>query len=140
MTASAARWQTWYRRMLRGALCAYWVVLFIATHIPKIPKALDFNISDKGLHSGSYTLLSFLLAACWGNERSLTWRAAAGLLGLVAAYGALDELLQIPVGRHADILDWRADLLGGLTGIGVYALGAWIVTRLKKPAAPIGES
>jgi len=36
---------------------------------------------------------------------------------VLATYGAVDELLQIPVGRTCDIADWVFDLLGGSLGV-----------------------
>ena len=49
----------------------------------------------------------------------LTPRRAGLVLMVVAVYGAADELLQIPVGRHADLYDWLADCAGALIGLGL---------------------
>jgi VanZ family protein len=46
----------------------------------------------------------------------------------VAGYGILDELTQIPVGRHADVRDWFADVTGAIIGI-VLAAGLHVTLR-----------
>jgi VanZ family protein len=115
VTESRNRVQT----ILRAALVCYWVTLFVATHIPKLPQVVE-RISDKAWHLAGYGILALLLAAA--TSPTLTVRGYSLLLGLLAGYAIFDELLQIPVGRHCDALDWVADMLGALIGLGSFAL------------------
>jgi VanZ family protein len=46
-------------------------------------------------------------------------------------YGALDELLQIPVGRHCDLWDWVADM-GGVAAVLAVA-GFYLALRSGEP-------
>lgn len=50
-------------------------------------------------------------------------------MAVLGAYGVLDELLQIPVGRIASIADWGADLLGIMLGVGLEAFLAFPIER-----------
>jgi VanZ family protein len=51
----------------------------------------------------------------------------------VAVYGAFDELTQIPVGRHADVADWFADVAGSVIGLALFAMVRSIFARRTKP-------
>ena len=108
-----------YRRLLTVCLAIYWGVIFTATHTPIPPQAIP-PVSDKVLHYFAYAVLGVLLTV-WqilrDERHRLTLRQAAWLLGIVCLYGIADELLQIPVNRHADIYDFLADLAGGSVGI-----------------------
>jgi hypothetical protein len=74
------------RRGLALVLAGYWLALFIATHLPRIPASLELPGSDKWHHFAAYAGLSFLLAAWRTLGRHLTWKAALGVIGLVALY------------------------------------------------------
>jgi VanZ family protein len=125
--------------VIAALLIVYWIALFVATHLPHVPSALETRISDKSLHGGSYALLALLLAAWHGMRRKVTWSTALGMLAIIAAYGAFDELTQIPVGRHADILDWRADIVGGIIGIGAYILAQRLIRSVGQRRERAGE-
>lgn len=100
----------------------YWLAIFVATHLPKLPESVDLSqVSDKSLHYGAYAGLAFLLSASLGVN-GWSWGRAGLVLGVAGLYGAVDEVLQIPVNRHADVLDWQADMVGAGTGILVYTL------------------
>jgi VanZ family protein len=110
-------------------LGAYWLALVIGTHIPRPPEELlPFGESDKVLHLSAYAGLAFLACLNWSLRRDFTWRAAAGSWIAIVAFGALDEVTQIPVGRQCDPMDWLADACGTLGGIAAFAL----VRRLRR--------
>ena len=108
-------------RIASLCLLGYWLVLFIATHLPSqsMPKVA---FSDKIQHLVAYAGLGFLLAwalprqAVW--HRHLTLALAAGLI-----YGGVDELTQkfIP-GRHCDWWDFMADAAGVCCGLVAYVV------------------
>jgi VanZ family protein len=118
-------------RLATILLTTYWCLLFIATHIPK-PPSLHVQHIDKVFHFAAYAGLAFLLA--W----SLPTIPNHPLLNVLLAafvsisYGVVDECLQIPVGRTADILDWIADSIGAVSGLCAYAvLRCWLMKRGK---------
>jgi VanZ family protein len=123
MTASAHPETTWRHRFVTRALIVYWAILFTGTHVPKLPwerltpKDGFFFLSDKWQHYLGYTILAVLLAAWWSTRRRLTVAAAALLWTVIVAYGYFDEFTQPFFGRDYDLLDWRADAIGGLTGL-----------------------
>lgn len=108
-------------RFLRAAssagLAAYWLTMFTATHIPKVPVELTPRISDKWQHYLAYAILGAFAAWWWSLRRPFGWLAAAGLFALIATYGAFDEATQPLFGRDAELLDWRADIIGAATGL-----------------------
>jgi VanZ family protein len=46
-----------------------------------------------------------------------------GVWGVIAVYGAVDELTQPWAGRFCDLNDWLADIGGGAIGLAL----AWVV-------------
>ena len=127
MTASALASPAHRFAKLSGlVLVVYWIGLFLGTHTPKV-SGVDFSVMDKILHFGAYFGLSLLFALAWSLRRPLVARGYAVLAMLLLAYGALDELLQIPVGRHCDPLDWLADTCGVITGLALFwTAGRWL--------------
>lgn len=121
----------WYRRLVVTALTAYWLLMFTATHVPKIPRELEPKISDKWQHYVAYAGLGVLLAAWWSLRRRLAWGAAFGLLAVAALYGAFDEITQPLFGRDAELLDWRADVIGAATGLALYAIVSWMTSSRR---------
>ena len=107
-------------------LIVYWTGLFIGTHTPRT-SIVDFTVTDKVLHYAAYLGLTFLLALTWSLYRPFVARSYVAVLALLAAYGAVDELLQIPVGRHGDPLDWIADLCGVLSALALF----WMTLKLR---------
>lgn len=128
---------TWGGPLRWGILAVYWGLLFVATHIPKIPENLEPGVSDKWMHYAAYGGLAFLLAFsvshAKGGSGRLTWRLAGCVMIICAVYGVVDELLQGLVSRQPDLRDWVADVLGSATGTLLYGLLAacW---RLLVPA------
>ncbi len=121
------------RRPAAFLLACYWLTLVVATHIPLPPEeVLPLGSSDKLLHWGAYAVLAFLASLNWALWRPLTWRAAALLWASIAAFGAIDEVTQIPVGRQGDPADWIADVAGALCGIALFEL-VWLAVRRFLP-------
>lgn len=105
-----------HRRLLTTCLAAYWALIFTVTHIPaqKLP---DTHVSDKVEHFVAYLILTILLYLNAWIRNISALRASMWIAGIGMIYGALDELLQIPVNRHADVHDWIADMSGVMTGL-----------------------
>jgi VanZ family protein len=95
-------------------LAAYWLALILGTHLPHPPQSMV--ASDKSLHFSAYAGLAFLVSWNWSLRRALGWRQRIWIFVVLAAFGAIDEITQIPVGRQCDLFDWTADVLGILAG------------------------
>ena len=97
---------------------AYWIGIFYLTHLPpeRLPKA---RVSDVHAHFTAYAVLALLLL--WSlRYTDLSSRAAAWwVLGLCLFYGAVDEILQIPIGRICSMSDWVADATGAVTVVAI---------------------
>ncbi|MBM80643.1 MAG: hypothetical protein CMJ78_08630 [Planctomycetaceae bacterium] len=102
------------------ALVGYWLALFIATHLPEPESLMPKKVSDKWLHFGAYFGLAVLLSSFCSvkTNTSLKTRAYLPAIALLL-YGIADELLQIPVNRTCDVMDWLADSAGVVVGVAV---------------------
>lgn len=116
------------RRWVIAALVAYWCLIFTLTHIPVQTAALPRH-SDKLAHILMYSGLGFLLAAWFYSRGSRGWRLFVMVTAIASGYGVLDELLQIPVGRHADLFDWLADTIGGTIGYSCFLVAKCILSK-----------
>lgn len=111
---TADRWLS-HRRVL---LAVIWISLVILTHIPVPQTVQGLGVSDKLIHLIGYFPLGLLLPACRVPGCGSGWRC----LVVIAIYGILDELFQIPVGRTASALDWVTDVLGILLGLSAWRM------------------
>ena len=102
------RWLT----IRRSGLIAIWFTLVILTHIPVPRSVKGLQVSDKLVHFMVYFPVGLLLPTCRVRCCLDWWKC----LLVIAICAALDELLQIPVHRHASVLDWLADVMGALLG------------------------
>jgi len=76
--------------------------------------------TDKSAHFFGYGMLGVALFA---SLRVLGWRDPVLLVLVIGlAYGAIDEWLQIPVGRDCELADWFADAAGIAASVAVCAL------------------
>lgn len=116
------------RRLSGTLLAVYWVAIFVTTHIPN-PEAIAPKVSDKTLHFGAYAGLTLLWLAWLQTRSKLHWKWLGWTLPLMAVYGAADEILQIPVGRHCDLYDWFADMGGVAIGLFLGAAFLWVTSR-----------
>ena len=121
--------QKFFHRSPYLLLAVYWISLFIATHLPKVPYV---HIPGKGrtAHAVAYAMLACLLLICLRTRSggSLSLTTAGGAILVIAVYALLDEYSQPLTGRDADIIDWSFDLLG--------AIGLTIVYLLVVPQRP----
>lgn len=101
-------------------LIFYWIILFTLTTLPaySVPAV---GVNDKFEHLLAYFGLSFLLyLTLLFQKKSVFLKNNAVLFTLlfVFAYGILDEVHQLMIpGRSCELLDFLADLLGGIIGI-----------------------
>ncbi len=105
----------------------YFVLLMMLTHMP-IPAQVAAVTSpmDKSLHLAAYGLLTALTVALFMNWRIFAFPQKRILVGLVTI-AALDEILQGPVGRCPEVMDWLFDCAGiGLGLLSSQLLVWWI--------------
>jgi len=103
-------------------LALYWLGIFTLTHVPRLPPPPDVPQADKWAHLLAYALLAVLYFSARSTVRPLLRSDYAKGLLIFVVYGAADELLQIPVGRSAEFLDWLADVVGALVGTTFFIL------------------
>ena len=132
MTATAITPSTptlrWLRRIILIGTAVYWLGLFALTHTPVTLPAIVVS-HDKTGHFIGYAILG---AALYMTLRVAGWRdATLGVLVIGLAYGAIDEWLQIPVGRSCELNDWFADAAGTACAAAVGGL----VTRWREQRA-----
>lgn len=129
------RISSYARLSVVSALVVYWLAMFIGTHLPSGVIAHP-RTWDKLLHFAAYGGLTFLLAWPFVARFGSSLATYAYLLMIAAAYGAVDELAQIPIrGRRADIWDWVADMLGAVAGLVAYRLCLAVITSIRSQAA-----
>jgi len=108
-----------------GPVAAWVAVLltFAVISLPEAPQPQAWNI-DKMRHAAAYALLGALLArAVVATSRHLSTALVAAFFG-VCAVGLATEVIQLAVpGRTADVVDWAADITGGLAGAGLFLRG-----------------
>lgn len=107
--------RTRWDRAALAALPAYWVLLFISTHYPRVSIPGEIPQSDKLVHFTAFGLLAFLY---WRFARALRPPGARSVWvsGVVLiAYAALDEYLQQFFGRFTDLMDFLANTAGIVT-------------------------
>jgi VanZ family protein len=129
-TMNRSSWQQRLRTLSLAALVGYWVVLVVVTHIPTVPQPLAS--SDKYQHFVAYGGLALLIAWAWSLRAPFGWKQALLVLALVGLQGAFDEVTQPLFGRHADVTDWRADMIGAVVAVVVFsAVRALVRGRLN---------
>ena len=106
------------RMLLAIALASYWLVAFLGTHMPIPAGVVPRGGGDKVLHLVGYSVLASLLMGLRASRGPFGWYSIVMRWLVLAAYGAFDEITQLLVGRHADVADWYADLIGACCGLG----------------------
>ncbi len=106
------------RRGIGWLLACYWTLMFVCSHVTLSEGSPALEIQDKVLHFAAFAGLA-LLAMTYQHVRKggTGWLDLAAVWGILAAYGAFDEITQIPVGRTGDPLDWLADAAGAAAGL-----------------------
>jgi VanZ family protein len=102
------RWQ----HAAQIALPAYWLLLFVATHYPRVRIPGEIPHSDKLLHFTAFGVLAFLYWQFARVRRGVGPRFVWSSAVVLIAYAALDEYLQQFVGRFTDVMDFVADAAG----------------------------
>jgi len=101
-------------------LIFYWLILFTLTTLPteSIPSV---GVSDKVEHLLAYFVLSILLyLTLLFQKKSVLLKNYAMLFTvlIVFTYGIIDEVHQLMIpGRSCELLDFLADMIGGIIGI-----------------------
>jgi VanZ family protein len=119
-----------HHRLWQLALAAYWLMLFVGTHIPIERMPMPARTADKWAHVVVFALLSALFAATW--ELSAGRLNVAHLLRVwfvVALYGAFEEATQPLVNRYASIYDWLADVVGAGIGLVLFVVVRYALLR-----------
>lgn len=115
--------------LLLAATAAYWLVMFVGTHLPGSVHHLGGHW-DKLYHFGAFCGLAVLLGFCVGCFRAVQFWQQAGIIGGVACYGVVDELTQtLAKNRTADPLDWLADACGAISGMMMFAVAMRFLSR-----------
>ena len=112
-------------RLTLVILYVYWLTIFVLSHIPRDYVPSGWTVSGKLHHLVAYfvlTLLVFINAELIGRA-SLRSKKTWLMIGVVIAYGALDEFLQVFIpGRHGSHLDWAVDVVACLLCVGLLLL------------------
>ena len=101
-------------------LIIYWIALFAGTHLEFPDDSSIHQLNDKLLHFGAYTGLAFLLGLTLSFRRKLNATVLLMTFSGLILYAIADELLQIPVGRDCNLLDFLADCAGIFFGLGLF--------------------
>ena len=128
----------WISKLIVPALVFYWLALFVATHSPRLSIPLHVSMVDKLAHFSAYACLAFLTTLTWRVFRPVTDVTYRMVFLLLAGYGAIDELSQIPIpGRKGDWFDWFADLLGIAAGLVAFAVVRRLFRRRAAAKPPV---
>lgn len=127
-----------YRRWVYLLLTCFWGAMFVGTHLPKPPPSAGM-LSDKVMHLLAFTGLGFLLSAAVAAQGKSPAQRFFRLLLILATYAAADELLQIPVGRDAELGDWLADITGAALGLTSFLVLRGVVHRIRGVTADVPE-
>ena len=113
------------------ALLFYWILLFIGTHIPANDVLSKLHASDKVLHAAAFAGLAFLMAWAIPTDRTRIHKNTVCAAIVCVIYAAVDEILQIPVGRTADWKDFVADCVGICMGLSTYTIARAILIKAE---------
>ena len=104
-----------HRRARRRLLLwlSYWILIFVATHVPTVPGLAAPRFTDKVVHFGLYAVLT-ILGSRWysASVRKPSLRGLIGWATIYVAYAAFDEWLQGYTLRSPSLADFLADAAG----------------------------
>ena len=116
-------------------LLIYVGLIFLLSSLSKIPYSILGFVPDKLLHFVEYALLAALIArAIYSLPKPSAWWVVLLITFVaVAILGTLDELYQSAIPRRSpELLDWVADVSGGLLGGICYLfLKLWLTRRAQ---------
>lgn len=103
------------RRWLPPLLWA--AIILVISSVP-VPAVAAPPGADKGVHALLYLVLGVLSGrSLLAGRDTPVWQLLV-LLGVLAAFGAVDEAHQMLLaGRTADMRDWIADIVGSIAGV-----------------------
>jgi len=119
-----------YKRQARFLALLWTLLIFIGCLAPSkdIPK-VDVPLIDKWVHFVLFGGFTFL----WLCSRPITnLRSRLILFFITVAFGSFIELMQgllTFLGRSMELMDAIADSIGGILGIGVFCLCAYVANR-----------
>ncbi len=106
---------------------------FVMTHLPpgNMPTV---RTSDKMLHFLSYGLLSgCLYLTLWIGAMPVR-RTALMVVFAAAVFGLFDEILQVPVGRDPELMDWIVDVAAAIIAAACLSLLRVVLARRARGA------
>ena len=116
-------------------LLIYVGLIFLMSSLSRRPHSILDFVPDKLLHFTEYALLAALTArALYSLQKPEAWWVVLLITFVaVAILGTLDELYQSAIPRRSpELLDWVADVSGGLLGGICYLLfKRWLVRRAE---------
>ena len=134
-------------------LAIYVTLMFLATHVKLKEMHLPHEELpvDKAVHFTMYLGLGFLAGAGLALSRRMSqvgrivsWPLLV-LVVILAGWAFFDELTQPMFGRTFEWLDWSADVVGIVAGLGCFQLvlnaarrrmpTVWVVSKAKHDAA-----
>jgi VanZ family protein len=97
-------------------LICYWLAIFVVTHLPPsdLPKV---GVNDKIEHFVGYGILGGLIYLTVWAYRPKFRHAWLLVIVIAMCYGAIDEWLQLAVGRSCELADWIADVGGTVVAV-----------------------
>lgn len=118
------------RRMAWAVLILYALVLLTLTHIPK-PRGVFEGQNDKTLHLLAYLALGSFAYVSAALQFPTRRGLALWIVILGAVFAALDESTQPIFHRHADLFDFRSDMLGLIVAVCAMAVMRHVLRRLR---------
>lgn len=120
-------------RLASVSLLIYWLMLFTATHVPRVPLP-SFGMADKVYHFTAFVGLAALLAWALPKSRHQPRRHLLIAFGITVIYAIFDETTQMLVrGRSAELLDFAADSAGAIAGLGFYTAARRLISGSPDP-------
>lgn len=116
-------------RLASFCLLAYWVLIFIGTHLP-VASMPNISGNDKLLHFGAFGGLAFLVAWALPTREGKALQRGLWTLAIIIGYAMADELTQklIP-GRTCSLGDFIADSIGAMMGLAAYFVAKSVLVR-----------
>jgi len=112
------------RRLFLILTLGWAALIYYLSDQPGLAVTPLFPQQDKVMHLAVYCVLGFLaMGTCRAGDRRHRDTHFWQVVALVCIYGVLDEVHQYFVpGRHSDVFDVLADVIGGLLGTSVMSL------------------
>ncbi len=106
-----------------GLALLYVVVIFVVGSLPATPRVAQ-QVSDKLQHAVGFAVLAWIWCRALGKLRpalGVRRSVVGGFLVSLAVGGVLELWQALLTYRSCELLDWVADGVGALVGVGIYA-------------------